>query len=98
MRLERTVGDLAGLLHLIHLESELMMTVADLRVFGSLHEGNSMTIIAYWAGYEFTINGLEPQGLKRQNRFWKLSWRNPSPASCNTRRLWRPSQPFSPTH
>ena len=32
MRFESTEGDLAGLLHLIHLESELVMAVAYLRV------------------------------------------------------------------
>lgn len=46
---------------LIQIESELMMTVAYLRVLGSLPEGKGMTIIAYWAGYEFTLLGLEPR-------------------------------------
>ncbi|MBT1734897.1 hypothetical protein KK088_21805 [Enterobacter asburiae] len=61
MSFERAEGDLAGLLHLIHLESELWMAMAYLRVFGSLPEGVGMTIIAYWAGYEFTLYGLEPR-------------------------------------
>ncbi|EPN9587270.1 hypothetical protein ACT5AX_004203 [Cronobacter sakazakii] len=60
MRFDRTEGDLAGLLHLIHLESELVMAVASLRVFGSLPEGVGMTLIAYWAGYEYTLYGLAP--------------------------------------
>ncbi|MGC8401944.1 hypothetical protein ACP3P6_22225 [Enterobacter mori] len=46
---------------LIHLESELMVARAYLNVFGSLPEGQGMTIIAGWAGYEFTLYGLEPQ-------------------------------------
>ncbi|MCM7390739.1 hypothetical protein [Enterobacter bugandensis] len=61
MSFERAEGDLAGLLHLIHLESELLMAMAYLRVFGSLPEGVGMTIIAYCAGYEFTLYGLEPR-------------------------------------
>lgn len=61
MSFERAEGDLAGLLHLIHLESELLMAMAYLRVLGSLPEGVGMTIIAYWAGYEFTFYGLEPR-------------------------------------
>lgn len=60
MRFESTEGDLAGLLHLIHLESELVMAVAYLRVFGSLPQGVGMTLIAYWAGYEYTLYGLSP--------------------------------------
>ncbi|QLY00910.1 MULTISPECIES: hypothetical protein [Enterobacter] len=60
MRFESTEGDLAGLLHLIHLESELVMAVAYLRVFGSLPEGVGMTLIAYWAGYVYTLYGLAP--------------------------------------
>jgi hypothetical protein len=46
---------------LIHLESELMTAVAWLNVFGSLPEGQGMTFIAGWAGYEFTLYGLEPR-------------------------------------
>lgn len=44
---------------LIHLESELMVTKAWINVFGSLPEGQGMTIVAFWAGYEFTLYGLE---------------------------------------
>ncbi|HDR2795178.1 TPA: hypothetical protein QCK11_003894 [Enterobacter asburiae] len=61
MLFESTEGDLTGLLHLIHLESELVLTVAYLRVFGSLHDDKVMTAIAGWAGYEYTLYGLEPQ-------------------------------------
>lgn len=46
---------------LIHLESELMVAKAWINVFGSLPEGQGMTIIACWAGYEFTLYGLEPR-------------------------------------
>ena len=46
---------------LIHLESELIVARAYMNVFGSLPEGQGMTIIAGWAGYEFTLYGLEPQ-------------------------------------
>ncbi|MCP2124503.1 UNVERIFIED_ORG: hypothetical protein J2Y93_004661 [Pantoea agglomerans] len=60
MRFERTEGDLAGLLHLIHLETELMIAAACINVFGSLPEGKGMTLIAYWAGYEYTLYGLAP--------------------------------------
>lgn len=60
MRFERTEGDLAGLLHLIHLETELMIAAACINVFGSLPEGVGMTLIAYWAGYEYTLYGLAP--------------------------------------
>lgn len=58
MNSENYKGDLPGLLWLIHLESELMMTAVYLRVFGSLPEGKATTDIAYWAGYEFTLRGL----------------------------------------
>ncbi|EGT4444101.1 hypothetical protein ACKTG8_003838 [Cronobacter sakazakii] len=61
MRFDRTEGDLAGLLHLIHLESELMAARAWMNVFGSLPEGQGMTIVAFWAGYEFTLYDLEPR-------------------------------------
>lgn len=61
MNLERAENDLAGLLWLIHLESELVMAVTYLRVFGSLPDEHVMTIIAGWAGYEYTLYGLEPQ-------------------------------------
>lgn len=44
---------------LIHLESELMVAKAYMNVFGSLPERQGMTIIAGWAGYEFTLYGLE---------------------------------------
>ena len=44
---------------LIHLESELMVARAYMNVFGSLPEGQGMTIIAGWACYEFTLYGLE---------------------------------------
>lgn len=60
MSFERTEGDLAGLLHLIHLETELMIAAACINVFGSLPEGKGLTLIAYWAGYEFTMQGLAP--------------------------------------
>ena len=60
MRFDSTEGDLAGLLHLIHLESELLMAGAYLRVFGSLPDGVDMTLIAFWAGYEYTLYGLAP--------------------------------------
>ncbi|HDC4393542.1 TPA: hypothetical protein O8L60_004526 [Enterobacter cloacae] len=46
---------------LIHLESELMVARAYMNVFGSLPEGQGMTIIAGWAGYEFTLYDLKPQ-------------------------------------
>ena len=46
---------------LIHLESELMVARAYLNVFGSLPEGHGMTFITGWAGYEFTLYGMEPQ-------------------------------------
>ncbi|HGW2949966.1 TPA: hypothetical protein ACNP9N_004189 [Enterobacter asburiae] len=46
---------------LIHLESELMVARAYLNVLGSLPEGQGMTIIAGWSGYEFTLYGLEPR-------------------------------------
>ena len=46
---------------LIHLESELMAARAWMNVFGSLPEGHGMTFITGWAGYEFTLYGLEPQ-------------------------------------
>ena len=52
---------------LIHLESELVMTAAYLRVFGSLPEGQNSTIIAYWAGYEFTVHGLEHREWNSEN-------------------------------
>ena len=48
---------------LIHLESELMAARAWMNVFGSLPEGQGMTIVAFWAGYEFTLYGLEPREL-----------------------------------
>lgn len=60
MNSENYKGDLPGLLHLIHLESELLMAVAYLRVFGSLPEGVGMTLVTYWAGYEYTLYGLAP--------------------------------------
>lgn len=60
MNFERSECDMAGLLWLIHLESELMMAVASLKVFGSLPEDQSLTFIAGWAGYEYTLYGLEP--------------------------------------
>lgn len=60
MNPERSECDLTGLLWLIHLESELMMAVASLKVFGSLPEEQRLTIIAFWAGYEYTLYGLEP--------------------------------------
>ncbi|EPL3322901.1 hypothetical protein NEK76_004704, partial [Escherichia coli] len=47
---------------LIHLESELMAARAWMNVFGSLPEGQGMTIVAFWAGYEFTLYDLEPRG------------------------------------
>nr|WP_181368470.1 hypothetical protein [Enterobacter cloacae]QCO95796.1 hypothetical protein [Enterobacter cloacae] len=46
---------------LIHLESELMAARALINVFGSLPEEQGMTIVAFWAGYEFTLYGLKPQ-------------------------------------
>ena len=46
---------------LIHLESELMAARAWMNVFGSLPEGQGMTIVAFWAGYEFTLYDLEPR-------------------------------------
>ncbi|CAH3936368.1 hypothetical protein ENKOMM257B_20505 [Enterobacter kobei] len=46
---------------LIHLESELMVARAYLNVFGSLPERHGMTIVAFWAGYEFTLYDLEPR-------------------------------------
>lgn len=48
---------------LIHLESELMMTAVYLRLFGSLPEGKATTDIAYWAGYEYTLQRLEPRAV-----------------------------------
>ncbi|MFX4311504.1 hypothetical protein F8O53_06035 [Enterobacter sp. 63] len=61
MSLERAENGLAGLLWLIRLKSELVLTVAYLRVFGSLPDDKVMTAIAGWAGYEYTLYGLEPQ-------------------------------------
>lgn len=46
---------------LIHLESELMMTAACLKVTGSLPDGRDMTTIAYWAGYVFTLRHQAPE-------------------------------------
>lgn len=53
--------DLPGLWSLIRLESALLMTVSCLNVFGSLPEGKDKSLIAYWAGYVFTLYGLEPR-------------------------------------
>jgi hypothetical protein len=48
-----------------------MLARAYMNVFGSLPEGQGMTIIAGWAGYEFTLYGLEPQsGIHRFIRMW----------------------------
>lgn len=56
MNSENNQHDLPGLLSLIHLESALLMTA-----FGTLAEGKDKTLIAYWAGYVFTLYGLEPR-------------------------------------
>ncbi|HCW0181918.1 TPA: hypothetical protein OW286_005363 [Citrobacter freundii] len=61
MNSENKQHDLPGLWSLIHLESELLMTATCLKVFGSLPEGKDKTHIAYWAGYVFTLFGLEPR-------------------------------------
>ncbi|WP_312424676.1 hypothetical protein [Kosakonia cowanii] len=61
MNSENNQHDLPGLLSLIHLESALLMTVSRLNVFGTLPEGKDKTLIAYWAGYVFTLYGLEPR-------------------------------------
>jgi hypothetical protein len=48
-----------------------MLARAYMNVFGSLPEGQGMTIIAGWAGYEFTLYGLEPRsGIHRFIRMW----------------------------
>lgn len=58
---------------LIHLESELMVAKARMNVFGSLPEVQGMTIVAFWAGYEFTLYGLAPgSGIHRFIRMWPL--------------------------
>lgn len=61
MNSENNQHDLPGLLSLIHLESALLMTASCLNVFGTLAEGKDKTLIAYWAGYVFTLYGLEPR-------------------------------------
>lgn len=60
MSAERREYDLAGLLSLIQLESELTMAVASLNIFGSLPEVQSLHLVAGWAGYEYTLYGLAP--------------------------------------
>ena len=61
MKTNEHEGCFARLWWLIHLESELVLTVTYLRVFGSLPDDRVMTAIAGWAGYEYTLYGLEPQ-------------------------------------
>lgn len=58
MNSENKQHDLPGLWSLIHLGSELLMTATCLKVFGSLPEGKDKALIAYWAGYVFTLYGL----------------------------------------
>lgn len=60
MNPEKREYDLAGLLSLIQLESELTIAVASLNVLGSLPQLQSLHLVAGWAGYEYTLYGLAP--------------------------------------
>ncbi|STA63092.1 Uncharacterised protein [Citrobacter amalonaticus] len=71
MNPEKREYDLAGLLSLIQLESELTIAVASLNVFGSLPEVQSLHLVAGWAGYEYTLYGLAPgRGIQQLTQKW----------------------------
>lgn len=61
MNSENNQHDLPALWSLIHLESELLKAASCLNVLGTLPEGKDKTLIAYWAGYVFTLYCLEPR-------------------------------------
>lgn len=59
MKSNERAGYSEELWSLIQLESELVRAGAYLRVFGSLPDEQAIATAAGWAGYEFTLYGLD---------------------------------------